>query len=261
MQEAVKLLTELASSRDRSGKVLPKSNAHLQTQIELIKKLSDDREMSLNDDKTCLFIVNFTENHQFQPLLQIPDCSEPLDVVLETKLLGYWLTKDMKTNRHVEYMLEICYKRLWAIIKLKKAGISNEDILHFFFMKIRSVLESNCPVFHSMLTEENSDDIERLQKIVLRVILTDKYSSYEQACSLLNVQTLKKRRKELCLKFSLKILKNDKFKDFFQLNQNINNVRSQEKFTVPFAHTSRYQNSPKVYLTNLLNEYFTNNET
>ena len=205
--------------------------------------------MSLNDDKTCLFIVNFTQNHQFQPLLQIPGSSEPLDVVLETKLLGYWLTKDMKTERHVKYMLEICYKWLWAIIKLKKAGISNQDILHFFFMKIRSVLESNCPVFHSMLTQEQTDDIERLQKIVSRVILVDQYSSYEQACRLLNIQTLKQRRIQLCLTFSLKILENEKFKDYFQPNHNSSNIRCQEKFQVPFAHTSIYQDSSKEYKT------------
>ena len=260
LQESVNLLTQLDLNSNGSGKVLHMNNAHLQTQLELIKKLSDDREMSLNDDKTCLFVVNFTQNHQFQPLLQIPDCADPLDVVLETKLLGYWLTKDMKTERHVKYMLEICYKRLWAIIKLKKAGISNQDILHFFFMKIRSVLESNCPVFHSMLTQEQTDDIERLQKIVTRVILVDQYSSYEQACRLLSIQTLKQRRIQLCLTFSLKILENEKFKDFFRPNQNFSDIRSQEKFQVPFAHTSRYQDSPKVYLTNLLNEHFKKNQ-
>ena len=174
---------------------------------------------------------------------------------METKLLGYWLTKEMQTDHHVEYMLEICYKRLWAIIKLKKEGISNGDILHFFYMKIRSVLESNCPVFHSMLTQEHSDDIERVQKIVLRVILEDKYKSYEQACSFLEVTTLKQRRIDLCLKFALKILQNEKFSDFFKPNNNFNNIREQEKFHVPFAHTSRYQKSPKVFLTNLLNEH------
>ena len=256
LQEAVNLLTQLVPGTDISGKVLPKSNTHMQTQLDLIKKLSDDREMTLNDDKTCLFIVNFTENHQFLPLLRIPGCSEDLGVVEETKLLGYWLTRDMKADRHVEYMLEICYKRLWAIHKLKKAGISNQDILHFFFMKIRSVLESNCPVFHSMLTQELSDDIERIQKIVLRVILDEKYLSYEQACNYLEVSTLKQRRIDLCLNFSLKILKNEKFKDFFQQNNNVNNIRDQEKFHLPFAHTSRYKKSPKVFLTNLLNEHF-----
>ena len=68
-------------------------------------------------------------------------------------------------------MLGISYKRLWAIPKLKKAGVPEPDILHFFNIKIRSVLESNCQVFHSMLTQEDTDDIERIQKIVVKIIL------------------------------------------------------------------------------------------
>ena len=68
----------------------------------------------------------------------------------------------MKTHKHVEYKLEISYKRLWTISKLKKAGVPDMDILYFFFMKIRSVLETNCPVVHSMLTLENKEGIELL---------------------------------------------------------------------------------------------------
>jgi hypothetical protein len=168
------------------------------------------------------------------------------------------LTKDLKPDRHVDYMLTICYNRLWAIIMLKKTGISNEDILHFFFVKIRSALESNCPVYHSMLTNQNNDDIERIQKIVLMVILCERYTSYKQACLLLNVVTLQKCRTDFCLQVSLKILKYKKFKDFFIPNKNINAIRNQEKYAVSFAHTSRYQDSPKVVLTRLLNEHFKN---
>ena len=104
-------------------KVLTKDDCHLQKQIDTIKILSDEREMSLNAGKTKLFIVNFTQNHQFTPLLQIPDTSKPLETIHETKLLGYWLTADMKPHKHVEYILGIAYKRLWAISKLKKAGV------------------------------------------------------------------------------------------------------------------------------------------
>ena len=86
-----------------------------------------------------------------------------IDRVLETKLLGYWFTTDMKTNKHVEHILAIAYKRLWAIRNLKRAGISNLDVLHFFFMKIRSIPESDCVVFHSMLTQEEANDIECVQ--------------------------------------------------------------------------------------------------
>ena len=143
LQESVDLLKHLASNKDRSGplpswelgpkqsggKVLPKSNSLLQDQIQSIKRLSDEREMSLNTEKTCLFVVNFTLKHQFRPLLQIPGCDTPMDRVLETKLLGYWFTTDMKTRRHVQHILAISYKRIWALRKLKKAGISDSDIL------------------------------------------------------------------------------------------------------------------------------------
>ena len=217
-----------------------------------IKTLSDNREMSLNAGKTVLFIVNFTNNYQFVPSLQIPGSESPLKTVEETKLLGYWLTKDMKTHKHVEHILGISFKRLWAVSKLKKAGVPDPDILHFFFVKIRSVLESNCPVFHSMLTEDNKDDIERIQKIVLRIILDEKYISYENACSLMNIETLDDRRTHLCLSFALKCLKNNKFEDLFEQNK----PGMHEKFNVPFAHTSRYLDSPKVYLTRLLNHHF-----
>ena len=274
LQESINLTSELASNKDRSGplpfwelgikqadgKVLPKNNSHLQTQIDIIKDLSDRREMSLNTDKTCLFIVNFTHKHQFRPLLQIPGCASHLDRVLETKLLGFWFTHDMKTHRHVEHILTICYKRLWAIPKLKKAGISDNDILHFYFMKIRSVLETNCAVFHSMLTQDNTNDIERVQKIVLRVILDEKYTDYHNACIQLNVQNLQVRRTKLSLNFALKCVASEKFKHMFILKTNTC-IRNPDKFDVSFARTTRYMNSPRLYLTRLLNSFFRNDDS
>ena len=270
LQEVVNLETELATNRDRSGplpswelgslqtngKVLPSSNSKLQSEIEIIKHLSDQREMSLNSDKTCLFIVNFTLKYQFRPLLQIPGCSETIDRVLKKKLLGYWFTADMKTDRHVEHILGISYKRIWAIRKLKKAGVSDSDILHFFFMKIRSVLESNCVVYHSMLTQDNTNDIERIQKIVFRVILDHRYIDYHQACLSLNVQTLQTRRIKLSLPFGLKCLSSDKFKHIFKPNITHTSIRNPDKFDVPLARTTRYYNSPKLYITRLLNAHF-----
>ena len=268
-QESVNLTTELATNLDQSGplpfwelgskqlfgKVLPKANTELQKQINILKQLSDEREMALNSDKTCLFIVNFTQNHQFRPLLQIPECPRPLQNVLETKLLGYWFTHDMKVHYHINHILKISYKRIWAIRKLKKAGISDSDILLFYFMKIRSVLESTCVVYHSMLTL--TQDIERIQKIVIKIILQHRYSDYHHGCLLLGISTLQQRRVKLCLNFGLKCLKNDKFKNLFKLNTNIN-IRNPDKYDVPLARTTRYFNSPLLYITRLLNSHFKN---
>ena len=69
-----------------------------------------------------------------------------------------------------------------------------------------------------MLTQDDSDDIERVQKIVLKVVLDEKYVDYQTACETMKVESLETRRTNLCLKFALKCLKSEKFKDFFEVN-------------------------------------------
>ena len=137
------------------------------------------------------------------------------------------------------------------------ARISNTDILHFYYMKIRSVLESNCVVYQSMLTKDDANDIERVQNIVFRIILGNQYRDYHQACLLLNTRSLHSRRMKLSLNFGLKCLKSDRFKSIFKLNTNLS-TRNSEKFDLPLARSSRYYNSPRLYITRLLNEHFRN---
>ena len=66
----------------------------------------------------------------------------------------------MKPHKHVKYMLSIVYKRMLAITKLKRAGVSDDDLKYFYVMKLRCVLETSVAVFHSMLTHDNTSDIE-----------------------------------------------------------------------------------------------------
>ena len=127
-------------------------------------------------------------------------------------------------------------------------------------MKIRSVLESNCVVFHSMLTQDDNNDIERLQKIVFKIILDFRYSDYHQACLLLNVQSLQLRRVKLSLNFGIKCSESVKFKNMFMKNTHTS-IRNPDLFDVPLAKTSRYFNSPLLYITRLLNDHFRNVKT
>ena len=269
IQEAVNLTTALATKLDRSGplpwwessgKLLPNQNTLLHSEIETIKQISDSREMVLNADKTKLMIINFTESHQFQSLLSIPGSTSTIELSFETKLLGYWLTIDLKPSTHVQYVLKIAYGRLWTISRLKSAEVSDDDIFHFYSMKIRSVLEYAAPVFTSMLTSQDICDIERIQKIVLKVILGDSYSSYESACSRLTTISLEDRRRQLSLKFAMACLKSPQHKHLFkQRISTYYKLRKLKSFEVPFCHTERYFSSPIPYLTRLLNEHFAKN--
>ena len=74
--------------------------------------------------------------------------------------------------------------------------------------KHQSLLEQSCTVWNSSLTLENSNDLERVQKVALKIILKDNYINYEHALKTLELETLKSKREHLCLKLAQKILKN-----------------------------------------------------
>ena len=257
VQDSLDLDNVLIMDTTTGRKVLPPNASILQKEIINLKRISDSREMRLNCEKTKVFIANFTKNHQVESLLTIPDQQTPIQTTTETKLLGYWLTTDMKPEMHVNHIVSKCYKRLWAVRKLKNTGVPSEDILKFYTMKIRSVLESSCPAFHSMLTIEDSNDIERIQKITLKIILGPSYESYDSACNQLKIETLKTRRQTLSLNFALRLLDCPQHQNFFRYTEKRDIfLRKQPLLHTPLAQTDRYKKSPLPYLTKLLNEYF-----
>ena len=96
--------------------------------------------------------------------------------------------------------------------------------------------------------------IERVQKVALKIILGERYSSYSEALELTGLESLKSRRKKLCLNFAKKCPKSDFIGDMFQENKQPFNIRNHQKFLVPFARTERLARSAILYMTRLLNQ-------
>lgn len=55
--------------------------------------------------------------------------------------------------------------RMELVRKVASFGASVEDLKTIYILFVRSLLEQSATVWHSSLTMENSDDIERVQKI------------------------------------------------------------------------------------------------
>ena len=58
-------------------------------------------------------------------------------------------------------------------------------------------MEQNCIVWSSSKTVEESENIKRVQKVALKICWKDDYVSYENALSIMKIETLKERRKYL----------------------------------------------------------------
>ena len=69
-------------------------------------------------------------------------------------------------------------------------------------MFVRSKLEPSAVVWGSAITQEERDDLERIQKTAVKVISKNIFGDYEKTLEALNMETLSKRRKEMSLKFA-----------------------------------------------------------
>ena len=127
-------------------------------------------------------------------------------------------------------------------------------IINIYVLYIRSVLEYSSVVWHSSLTQEDSNSLERVQKIALRIILKDQYQDYSHALKLVQLDTLFDRRENLCMKFAKQCVKNVKMADMFPLNSKVVNTRDHEKYYVQQAYTDRLRKSAIPYMQRLVNK-------
>ena len=206
--------------------------------------------MKMNDRKTKVMVFNRTRHFQFPPELIIKGCD--LELVTEHKVLGLVITSDLKWHSHVEQITKKARQRIWTLRRLRKLGFENDILLDVYVKEIRPILEFSCPVWSGSLTIRNREEIETVQKTVIKFMLGYQYTSYTEACEMLNVEKLTDRREKLCKKFAFKDLK--KPNSIFE-KKPATSLRSSKykKVKEPQTRTKRYQMSAIPYLSKIIN--------
>ena len=180
---------------------------------------------------------------------------QSLDIVNEHKVLGTWISSDLKWDLNTDKIVKsanIAMKKLQSASKF----IKDRNILKQIYMiYIRSILEKSAAVWHSSLTQNNVEMLERVQKSSMRTIFGKKYESYEDSLNQLKLDTLEVRREKLCLSLAKKSLQLEKFKQLFPLNMN-RQTRNSNKFMVRKCRTERHKNSSIPFMQTLLNKHF-----
>ena len=222
--------------------------------MDEIDNWTENQQMIINQKKTKTMIFNYTENHQFTTRLLLKN--EIVEVIDSTRLLGTIITNDIKWDLNTANIVKKAYARMELLRRVVSFGTPVEDLKTIYILFIRSILEQSSPVWHSSITEENKDDLERIQKSAVKIILQEKYKGYSQGLAQLGLEPLADRREQLCLSFAQKCLKNDKTKDIFPLNSKSQKMetRNNEKFMVQHANTNRLKDSAVIYMQHLLNK-------
>ena len=241
---------------ERTGHTLKTESNILQ---ELLDKIyADENKMKVNETKTKIMI--FIQAISLDDLPRVSmTLDKTLEVVEEMKLLGIMIRSDMKWSSNTRNLTSKCYQRMWMLRNLKRHGANENQLLRTYYQQIRSIAEMACPVWNGGLTLHDKMVLERIQKTALAIIMGSKYTSYSEALSYFEIETLETRREALCLKFALKAYKSNKFSTWFSENEVVVSTTS-EKLPLKTikCRTRRYQKSPLPYLTELLNSYLPN---
>ena len=138
---------------------------------------------------------------------------------------------------------------------MKQLKLDTHILVDFYCKEIRSILEFGAVVWHSGLTIKMRNQIERIQRVCINLILCDLSVkvSYFVGCTLLNLEPLYFRRIELCRRFIQKASVDPRHSDMFSKKKNIINTRRKNfNFCEYTCKTKRFFDSPLCYLTRLL---------
>ena len=135
---------------------------------------------------------------------------------------------------------------MYFLRQLKRAKVPRGDMIYFYCSCIRSIIEYAAPVFHYALPRYLSDDLERIQKRALFIILGPGIS-YRDGLEITKLCPLSDRRQALCQKLFMSIMNDPNHKLYNLLPTfNVNarySLRHKRLFIEPRYSTNRFRNS------------------
>ena len=113
---------------------------------------------------------------------------------------------------------------------------------------IRPVADYACVMYHSSLTDQQDEELDRLQNNALKCIFGP--MSGRKLREAAGVTTLRKRREEMCDKFALKLVDNPQFGHWFPIKQTRASRRSgkQEIYLEEKARCDRLMNLSLIHI-------------
>ena len=236
---------------ERTCHVLPDENNLLQFYINDTENFVEENKMVINKKKTKVISFSKSRKWAFPPELHFSD-GTPIEYVSDTRLVGVVVSQDLKWFKNTAYICQKARQKLWILRRMLKLDLDIYQMFDVYTKEIRSILEMAVPVWHSGLTNQQSSEIESIQKVAMRIILQDKYVNYKLACQTFSAKTLADRRTKLCSKFASKNFKS-KNSLFTSVGSNVDTRQKSDLVKEYNCNFGRLYKSPLPYLARLLN--------
>ena len=106
----------------------------------------------------------------------------------ESKLLGIQISSDLRWFANTKSIYTRAMSKMWLLRRMKSLKMEPQIILDYYLKEIRSLAEQGVALWNSGLTKGQINDLEKIQKVALTIILFEDYRSYDLACSTSNIE-------------------------------------------------------------------------
>jgi hypothetical protein len=221
-----------------------------QEMFNSLKRRAKEVGLTINEEKTQLLCISDSRGYETRSFIELGNRMTSGE---EMKILGFYFHSRPDAAAHVSHLKEKYRKRAWIIRHLKKAGVPSSDLVSIYFSMVRSVLEYASGAFHTLLSQEETRELERLQRMSLKTIFGH-HLSYEEILKQNGIQTLEERRSQALDKLAIKLSNNGRFKDWLPEQEFQHyNLRKELVYKEKYARTDRLYRSPLYAIRRRLN--------
>ena len=141
----------------------------LEESVDIAARWTEKNDMKINSEKSKEIIISFAQDGNFRSTIpNIKIDGRDVEQVCHAKLLGVTISQTL--NKHVDTIVKKAGKRLYMLYQLKRAGITQKDVVSVYVSVVRLVIEYAC---HTNLPQYLSDNIEVIQKRALKCFFMD----------------------------------------------------------------------------------------
>ena len=216
-----------------------------------IVRNAERKGMKVNAGKTNMISISDSLNTKNDAYIFDRDGAK-ISSTNSLKVLGWHFSDKPTVSAHLQVLKRRFRERYWTLRHLKHNGFSESDLVKVYTAVIRPVAEYMLEVFHSMLTDAQEEELERLQTHALKCVYGPGLSGRRMR-ELAGIPTLRERRIIQCDKFARKCAVSPRFDHWFPERETGRKTRSSEKYKETYARCKRLYNSPVFYMRRRLN--------
>ena len=126
---------------ERTRQVLPLENNQMQELLNNLEMFTSQKQLKIKERKTNVIKFKFSRTQDFPPELDIPGFNNNIEVIKESKLLGFMISDYLKWNSNTDYISKKAYKKMWVLRRMKVLDLEPTVILDVYLKEIRSLQE------------------------------------------------------------------------------------------------------------------------